>query len=296
MALINESDKVKFVVIGCGHIGKRHATMALNNEESELVGLCDTRPKSELALEKFEGIPFFSSIEELLAAGIDFDVANICTPNGLHSDQAIAALDQKKHIVVEKPIGLSKAKCESVIYKALRNHQHVFAVMQNRYSPPSAWLKEIVENKIIGDTFMVQVNCYWNRDDRYYKAGGWKGTSDLDGGTLFTQFSHFIDIMYWLFGDIKNIQGRFGDFTHKNSTTFEDSGFVSFDFLDMFKTKFTLSNIYLNDGRINIKNVNKTEMKESSSKEETQNIKQLEVQKILGIIESQIPVKLKKIT
>ena len=232
MGIVSENDKVKFVVIGCGHIGKRHATMVSNNPESELIALCDIRPKSELALENFEDVPFFNSIEELLAANLDFDVANICTPNGLHSDQAIAALDNKKHIVVEKPIGLSKAKCESVIYKALRNHQHVFAVMQNRYSPPSMWLKEIVENNIIGDTFMVQVNCYWNRDSRYYKAGGWKGTSDLDGGTLFTQFSHFIDIMYWLFGDVKNIEGKFGDFTHKNSTTFEDSGFVSFDFLD----------------------------------------------------------------
>ena len=232
MGVISETDNVKFVVVGCGHIGKRHATMVVNSSESELVALCDTRPKSELALEDFEGIPFFNSIEELLAANLDFDVANICTPNGLHSDQAILALDHKKHIVVEKPIGLSKAKCENVIYKALRHHQHVFAVMQNRYSPPSMWLKDIVENNIIGETFMVQVNCYWNRDSRYYKAGGWKGTSDLDGGTLFTQFSHFIDIMYWLFGDIKNIQGKFKDFTHKESTAFEDSGFVSFDFLD----------------------------------------------------------------
>lgn len=232
MAEFNESDKVKFVVIGCGHIGKRHATMIYNNAESELIGLCDVRPKEELALESFGETPFFSSIEELLASDLVFDVVNICTPNGLHSDQAILALDKSKHIVVEKPIGLSKAKCENVIFKALRNHKQVFAVMQNRYSPPSAWLKEIVENKTIGDIFMVQVNCYWNRDDRYYKKGGWKGVQELDGGTLFTQFSHFIDIMYWLFGDIANIQGKFGDFTHKDSTDFEDSGFVSFDFID----------------------------------------------------------------
>jgi len=79
---------------------------------------------------------------------------------------------------------------------------------------------------------MVQLNCYWNRDERYYKPGGWKGTEDLDGGTLFTQFSHFIDIMYWLFGDIDNIQGKFADFNHKDTTAFEDSGFVSFDFIN----------------------------------------------------------------
>jgi UDP-N-acetyl-2-amino-2-deoxyglucuronate dehydrogenase len=89
-----------------------------------------------------------------------------------------------------------------------------------------------VERQLMGDIFMVQLNCYWNRDARYYKAGGWKGTADLDGGTLFTQFSHFIDIMYWLFGDIKNIQGKFNDFTHKDITDFEDSGFVSFDFVN----------------------------------------------------------------
>jgi predicted dehydrogenase len=104
--------------------------------------------------------------------------------------------------------------------------------MQNRYSPPSVWIKDLIEKKMLGDIFMVQLNCYWNRDSRYYKKDGWKGTHDLDGGTLYTQFSHFIDIMYWLFGDIENIQGKFKDFTHKDSTDFEDSGFVSFDFID----------------------------------------------------------------
>jgi predicted dehydrogenase len=86
---------------------------------------------------------------------------------------------------------------------------------------------------------MVQINCYWNRDDRYYKPDPksgrpttWHGTKDLDGGTLFTQFSHFIDLMYWYFGDITNIKARFSDFSHQNSTDFEDSGFISFEFVD----------------------------------------------------------------
>ncbi|MBL4592371.1 MAG: Gfo/Idh/MocA family oxidoreductase, partial [Flavobacteriales bacterium] len=228
---MSDDKKIKFAVVGCGHIGKRHAEMILGNAEAELVALCDSRAQSELGIEKYE-VAFFQSIEDLLAADLDIDVINICTPNGLHSDQASLALDKGIDVVVEKPIGLSKAKCEKVIHKALSNHKHVFAVMQNRYSPPSVWIKELVENKVLGDIFMVQLNCYWNRDSRYYKTGGWKGTQDLDGGTLYTQFSHFIDIMYWLFGDIENIQGKFKDFTHKESTDFEDSGFVSFDFLD----------------------------------------------------------------
>lgn len=224
-------DKVKFAILGAGHIGKRHAEMVKRETEGELVAMVDVRSKEECGATDFD-CPFYSSLEELLEAGIDFDVLNVCTPNGLHAAQSLAALEAKKHVVVEKPMGLSKDNCEKVIFKSLQMSKHVFCVMQNRYSPPSEWIKSIVEDGILGDIFMVQLNCYWNRDERYYKAGGWKGTADLDGGTLFTQFSHFIDIMYWLFGDIDNIQGKFADFTHKDNTDFEDSGFVSFDFIN----------------------------------------------------------------
>lgn len=221
---------VKFVIVGAGHIGKRHATMIQENPEAELVALIDVLPEEELGINNFR-VPFFSSIEEFIAANIEYDIASICTPNGLHTQQCIQILEQNKHVVCEKPMGLSKDNCERVIFKSLQMSKHVFCVMQNRYSPPSEWIKELIENEILGEIYMVQLNCYWNRDDRYYKNGGWKGTKDLDGGTLFTQFSHFVDIMYWLFGDIKNIQGKFADFNHKNTTDFEDSGFVSFDFI-----------------------------------------------------------------
>jgi predicted dehydrogenase len=90
----------------------------------------------------------------------------------------------------------------------------------------------VVTNGSLGDIYLVQLNCFWNRDERYYKAGGWKGTKNLDGGTLFTQFSHFIDIMYWLFGDIQDIQAKFNDFNHKELTDFEDSGIVNFNFIN----------------------------------------------------------------
>jgi UDP-N-acetyl-2-amino-2-deoxyglucuronate dehydrogenase len=223
--------KIKFAVVGCGHIGKRHAEMISRNEESELVALCDSGKKNELGIESFS-VPFFNSIEDLLASNVDVDVVTIATPNGLHAEHSLKALEAKHNIVVEKPMGLTKADSEKVIFKALKEHKQVFCVMQNRYSPPSVWLKDIIENKLLGDIFTVQLNCYWNRDDRYYKKGGWKGTADLDGGTLFTQFSHFIDIMYWLFGDIDNVKGNFKDFAHKNSTTFEDTGLVTFDFID----------------------------------------------------------------
>jgi predicted dehydrogenase len=145
---------------------------------------------------------------------------------------AIACLNAGKHVVIEKPMALSKADAEAVIYKALQKSRLVFGVMQNRYSPPSVWLKEMIETGKLGAIYMAQINCFWNRDARYYKPGNWHGTKDLDGGTLFTQFSHFIDIMYWLLGDIKNINGRFYDFNHQETTDFEDSGLVTFDFIN----------------------------------------------------------------
>lgn len=223
--------KVKFAVIGCGHIGKRHAEMIVRNPEAELVAIVDVLPAKQVNAEQFE-VPFFNSIEDLLASDLEIDVVNIASPNGFHTNHALQALEARKHVVVEKPMSLSKADAEKVIFKALQVHRQVFAVMQNRYSPPSVWIKEMIESGRLGKVFMVQLNCYWNRDNRYYKAGSWHGNKALDGGTLFTQFSHFIDILYWLFGDLQNIKSRFYDFNHEGITDFEDSGIVTFDFLN----------------------------------------------------------------
>jgi predicted dehydrogenase len=224
------SDQIRFAVVGSGHIGKRHAAMIQQNPESKLVAMADVNTALAGDIESTFGVPFFTSIEELLASGLEFDVVNICTPNNFHAPQAILALEAGKHVVVEKPMALSKADCEDVIYKSLQAGKLVFCVMQNRYSPPSVWLKEVLSQKKLGEIFHVQINCFWNRDSRYYKAGGWKGNKVNDGGTLFTQFSHFIDIMFWLFGDITNINARFYDFNHKELTEFEDSGIAQFDF------------------------------------------------------------------
>lgn len=222
---------IKFAVIGQGHIGKRHAEMIRRNPDSELVAVCDVLSQAETKLENIEE-QYFTSYDELLEKCPDVDVINICTPNGFHAEYAIKALHAKKHVVLEKPIALSKTDAEQILFKSLEVSHHVFCVMQNRYSPPSVWLKELVDNKTLGDIYMVKLDCYWNRDDRYYKKGNWHGDAKLDGGTLFTQFSHFIDIMYWLFGDIQNIRGNFADFNHKNLTDFEDSGVVTFDFVN----------------------------------------------------------------
>jgi UDP-N-acetyl-2-amino-2-deoxyglucuronate dehydrogenase len=223
--------KIRFAVVGLGHIGKRHSEMIRRNPECELVAGCDLKDytdfESLLSKEKY-----FTSLDEMLEKNPGIDVVNVCTPNGLHAEHALRILESGKHVVVEKPMALKRSDCEKIIHAALKVQKQVFCVMQNRYSPPSVWLKEMVEKKTIGEVFMVQLNCYWNRDHRYYVKGSWKGSQELDGGTLFTQFSHWVDLLFWLFGDITDIQAKFADFNHSDTTEFEDSGMVTFRFVN----------------------------------------------------------------
>ena len=227
-----QNPSVRFVICGVGHIGRRHAALVSRHDGAALVALVDTHADLQPGLAaEFPGVPFFSSLEDYLQSGPAADVLTVATPNGLHAPQAVAGLRHGLHVVVEKPIALTKTDAETIVHTALQTGKLVFGVMQNRYSPPAAWLKQVVNEGRLGQVFLVQLNCFWNRDARYYQPGGWKGTQALDGGTLFTQFSHFVDLLYWVFGDITNISARFRDFTHAGLTEFEDSGLVTFDLL-----------------------------------------------------------------
>ncbi|UOQ82286.1 Gfo/Idh/MocA family protein [Hymenobacter sp. 5414T-23] len=227
---MSDSAPVRFVICGVGHIGRRHAALVARYPGAQLAALVDVRPElaGELAGE-FPEIPFYTSLEKCFAAGCEADVLTIATPNYQHVPQAIAGLTHGLHVVIEKPIALRTHDAEAVVRMAEQTGRLVFGVMQNRYSPPAVWLKQLVQEGKLGQVYLVQINCFWNRDARYYCAGGWKGSQQQDGGTLFTQFSHFVDLLYWVFGDITNIGARFFDFNHEELTEFEDSGLVTFD-------------------------------------------------------------------
>jgi UDP-N-acetyl-2-amino-2-deoxyglucuronate dehydrogenase len=223
--------KIRFGIVGLGHIGKRHLEIIRCNQDAEIVACCDLLALEELGL-SIPGIPFYRNYDEMLLNHKEMDVVNVCVPNGLHAKMSISALNLGYHVVCEKPMALSKSEAEQMLYKSLEVSRHIFVVKQNRYSPPAVWLKEIMNQEHLGQIYMVQLSCYWNRDEQYYQPNSWRGRQKEDGGTLFTQFSHFIDIMYWLFGDIKNVKGIFKDFKHAKLTDFEDSGVVSFEFVN----------------------------------------------------------------
>ena len=222
---MSEQKKIGFAVVGCGHIGKRHIAEIKVNLKGELLAICDVKDKSEF--EDFV-VPFFSSLEALLLSDICPDVINICTPNGLHVSQSIQILEHC-NVLLEKPMALSVNDATALIEKEKQTQNQLFCVMQNRYSPPALWLKSLMDNNTLGQIYMVNLNCFWNRDNRYYNSANWRGTMNLDGGTLFTQFSHFIDILFHLFGSVKIKDVVLSDFKHQQTTDFEDSGIIRFD-------------------------------------------------------------------
>ena len=226
---MNADNITKFIVIGVGRIGKRHIAMIDSLPHAELVATVDTCSKEDLELNG--NTPHFHHLDDVFEAGLSADIVAIATPNGLHAGQALRALHHDCHVIIEKPMALTKSDAEEVLHMALQKGKLVFGVMQNRYSPPSEWLKGIVEDGKLGRIFQVHIDCFWNRDHRYYHSDGWHGTKSMDGGTLFTQFSHFIDILYWVFGDIDPIAVQTKNFNHQDTIDFEDSGMIHFKLL-----------------------------------------------------------------
>jgi UDP-N-acetyl-2-amino-2-deoxyglucuronate dehydrogenase len=218
---------IKFAIIGCGRIAQRHAEHIKNS--GTLVAVCDIVEERADALAQQYQAKAFYAIEDLLNAQLSIDVVAICSPNGLHAAHSIAVLKAGYHALCEKPLGLSVQECGEMIKTAEQVNKRLFAIKQNRFNPPVAAVKQIIDEGRLGKIFDVQLSCFWNRNKDYYK-NSWKGTKDLDGGTLFTQFSHFIDLLYWMIGDIIEVKAYIGNFTHEGIIEFEDSGVVILKF------------------------------------------------------------------
>lgn len=220
-------NKLRFAIIGCGRIAQRHAEHI--NRKGILTAVCDIeKEKADQLAKEYKAAPYYS-YEELLKSSTDIDVISICTPNGLHAEHSIKGLKAGFHILCEKPMALKTSDCEKMIEAAEAAGKRLFIIKQNRYNPPVMAVKKALEENRLGKIYSIQLNCFWNRGLAYY-ANSWKGTKDLDGGTLFTQFSHFIDLLYWMIGDIAEVQSMMKNFAHENAIEFEDTGVVLLKF------------------------------------------------------------------
>ena len=220
--------KIKFGIIGCGYIAQRHAKHIINHNSAVLTAVFDIDGERTEEFANRYQVKSASSLDDFFSH--DFDIVCVCTPNGTHAELAILGLKSGKHVLVEKPMALSSVEVENMLSEAEKANKNLYVVKQNRYNPPVQAVKELVESEALGKLFAVHLNCFWNRNEAYYANSDWKGTKNLDGGVLYTQFSHFIDILYYLFGDIKDVQGQMGNFGHQHNTDFEDTGSFVFKF------------------------------------------------------------------
>jgi predicted dehydrogenase len=220
---------IRFALVGCGRIGQRHAEHI--QKQGTLVAVCDTvEEKAAQTAAKFGG-KAYRSLQEMLDREKDIEVVSVCTPNGLHAEHTIMALRAGAHVLCEKPMAIDVNDCGEMIKEAEKANRRLFIVKQNRFNPPVAAVKRIVEEGRLGKLLSVQLNCYWNRNPEYYQ-GSWKGTLDLDGGTLYTQFSHFIDLLYWIVGDVRDVSACTGNTNHRGIIEFEDQGVVLLNFFN----------------------------------------------------------------
>ena len=218
---------LKFGLIGCGRIGERHAENIA--KVARLAAACDIDLEKAQRISKKYMANSYESYEEMLSKE-NLDVISVCTPNGLHSLHTITALRKGLHVLCEKPMAISVYDCGEMIKEAEIANRRLFIVKQNRYNPPVQAVKKLLDTNELGKIFSVQLNCFWNRNSEYYSQSDWKGTKNLDGGTLFTQFSHFIDLLYWFFGDVKTARALTGNFNHREIIEFEDTGVAILEF------------------------------------------------------------------
>jgi UDP-N-acetyl-2-amino-2-deoxyglucuronate dehydrogenase len=216
--------KLNIAVVGVGHIGSQHAKHAASL--GNLVAVCDIKPdRAQSIAAQYQCTAYFS-LDELLTAEKSLDLVAICTPNGLHAEHSIKALKAGCNVLCEKPMATSVRECERMIHAAEETNRRLFIVKQNRFNPPVKALKKVIGEGKLGKILDVQVNCFWNRNREYYESSDWRGKLKMDGGTLFTQYSHFIDLMYWLVGDVEEVQVYTDNFLHKGVVEFEDTGVV----------------------------------------------------------------------
>ncbi|MGA1820499.1 MAG: Gfo/Idh/MocA family protein [Thermoplasmatota archaeon] len=221
---------IRFAVVGYGNIGSRHVRFLKDLEGAEITLVCDV--KEDRAREGGEeaGCRFVTDFKEVLDAS-NVDVVDICTPSGLHAEMSISAMEAGKHAISEKPMALNLSEADRVIEAQKRTGMRYFLVKQNRYNPPVAALKEVLERGKLGELFLITSDVFWNRRRSYYDDEDWRGTLSLDGGALFTQSSHFVDLILWLSKRPVMVEASMTNKDHPYIET-EDLGAIKITFED----------------------------------------------------------------
>jgi UDP-N-acetyl-2-amino-2-deoxyglucuronate dehydrogenase len=197
---------LKFALLGCGRIAKRHAELLGNSqiENAELVAVCDiVEEKAKKIGEQF-GVPYFSDMHEMLSK-IDVDVVSVLTESGYHAQHVIQIAKYRKHIVVEKPMALTLDDADAMIKACDEAGAKLFVVKQNRFNVPVVKTREALEAGRFGKLVLGTVRVRWCRPQSYYDQDPWRGTWAFDGGVLTNQASHHVDLLEWMMGEVESV-------------------------------------------------------------------------------------------
>ena len=198
--------KIRLALIGCGRIAKNHfSAIEKHGDDLELVAVCDTDPAALQAATVTNTVPGYAHLRDLLTAEKP-DLIALCTPSGLHPDQAILAARHGVHVMTEKPMATRWQDGVRMVKACDEAGVHLFVVKQNRRNATLQLLKRAVEEKRFGKIHLVHLNVFWSRPQSYYDQARWRGTWEFDGGAFMNQASHYVDLLDWLIGPIDKVQ------------------------------------------------------------------------------------------
>lgn len=196
--------KYRVALIGCGRISYKHVDGVGKMPNAEIVAVCDNiLSKAEKYAQQLK-VPAYSDYKEMLEKE-KVDVVSVLTPSGMHCEIAIYAMNQGKHVIVEKPMDLRLSRADQMIEAADRNGVRLFVVKQNRFNSAVVKAREALDSGRFGKLVLGTVRVRWSRNQAYYNQESWRGTWEFDGGVLTNQASHHIDLLQWFFGDVESV-------------------------------------------------------------------------------------------
>jgi UDP-N-acetyl-2-amino-2-deoxyglucuronate dehydrogenase len=205
-ALINDR-KIRIAIVGCGRISKNHfGSIEKHVDELELAAICDIDPVVLSGHAEKYKVPSYRDIEKMLEKE-QLDLVALCTPSGIHPDQAVLAAKHNVHVMTEKPMATRWNDGVRMVKACDEAGVRLFVVKQNRRNTTLQLLKRAVTEKRFGKIHMVHLNVFWTRPQSYYDQGnGWRGTWEFDGGAFMNQASHYVDLLDWLIGPVEKVQ------------------------------------------------------------------------------------------
>lgn len=205
---------VRFGVIGCGTISSIFFGAVKQLPEAKVTRAFDANPERAKAFAEKAGALPCASMEELMASS-DVDAVYIGTPSGMHADCAVRAANAGKHIVVEKPIGITEEQLNAIEAACKKNKVKLCAISQLYFSDDYQKMKKALSEGRFGKTFLANLTMKYFRSDEYYQNGGWRGTWKFDGGgALMNQGIHGVGLLLGLMGAPKSVTALTRTFVH----------------------------------------------------------------------------------